>query len=79
MKDLIPFFATYLHMSLLSKAEIQYLQGEKNASKYNVCKLKSIVSRQVFAFFQNEIPLVSQCQFMDLNTLMSQGKTEQSQ
>jgi len=62
-------------MSLLSKTEIQYLQGQKNPLKYDECKLKSIVSGPVSAFLQNEIPLVSQCPFMDLNTLMSRGKT----
>jgi hypothetical protein len=55
-------------------SEIQYLQGQKNASNHNECKLKPAVSRQVYDFLPNEIPLAPQCPFMDLNTLKSRGK-----
>ena len=75
MKDLILFFATYLHMSLLYRSEIQSLRDRKSASKYNECKLKTSVSGLFSAFIQNEIPLLPQCQFMDLlNALKSQCK-----
>ena len=46
-------------MSLLSKTEIQYLQGRKNVSKSYEYKLKSIIKRKLFNFIGQELPLLS--------------------
>jgi hypothetical protein len=63
-------------MSLRCKPKIQFIPGQKNASKYNGCKLKAIVWGWISAAFHlNEIHLVSQRRLMDLlNTLRSQVK-----
>ena len=63
-------------MSLLSKSEIQYLQGQKQVSKSYEYKLKSIISSKVSAFLQNELPLLYKYHFMDLDTFKCLGKAK---
>ena len=47
-------------MSLLSKAEVQYLQGQKQVSKSYEYKIKSIIKRKISKLIENELPLLSQ-------------------
>ena len=47
-------------MSLLSKAEVQYLQGQKQVSKSYEYKLKSIIKRKNSKLIEKELPLLSQ-------------------
>ncbi len=63
-------------MSLLSKSEIQYLQGQKQVSKSYEYKLKSIVKKKVSAFLQNELPLLSQWHLMDFDAIKCLGKAK---
>ncbi len=46
-------------MCLLSKSEIQFLQGQKLVSKSYEYKLKSIIKKKVSNLFDKEIPLLS--------------------
>ena len=46
-------------MSLLSKSEIQFLQGQKQVSKSYEYKLKSIIKRKLTTLLDREIPLLS--------------------
>ncbi len=46
-------------MSLLSKSEIQYLQGQKKVSRSYEYKLKSIIKKKVSNLMDKEIPLLS--------------------
>ena len=46
-------------MSLLSKSEIQYLQGKKKISKSYEYKLKSIIKKNVSNLLDKEIPMLS--------------------
>ncbi len=46
-------------MPLLSKSEIQYLQGQKQVSKSYEYKLKSIIKKKVANLMDKEIPLLS--------------------
>ena len=46
-------------MSLLSKSEILYLQGQKQFSKSYEYKLKSIIKKKVANLMDKEIPLLS--------------------
>ena len=46
-------------MSLLSKAEIQYLQGQKAVSKSYEYKLKSIIKKKLGNLMDKELPLLS--------------------
>jgi hypothetical protein len=46
-------------MSLFSKAEILYLQGQKQVSKSYDYKLKSIIKKKVANLMEKEIPLLS--------------------
>ena len=45
-------------MSLLSKAEIQYLRGQKQLSKSYEYKLKSVLKKKLASLLQTELPLV---------------------
>ena len=60
-------------MSLLSKAEIQYLQGQKQISRSYEYKLKSIIKKKVANLIGKEIPLLSTL-FPSLD-LTGNGKT----
>ena len=47
------------HMSLLSKSELQFLQGKKIVSKSYEYKLKSIIKRKISTLLEKELPLLS--------------------
>ncbi len=47
-------------MSLLSKSEIQFLQGQKIVSKSYEYKLKSVIKRKISTLLEKELPLLSQ-------------------
>jgi hypothetical protein len=53
-------------MSLLSKSELQFLQGQKQVSKSYEYKLKSIIKRKVSTLLEKELPLLS-CLFPNLD------------
>jgi hypothetical protein len=63
-------------MSLLSKSEALYLQGQKRVSKSYEYKLKSVISTKVSSFIQNELPLLAKNHFMDLDTFKCLGKAK---
>ena len=46
-------------MSLLSKSEIQFLQGQKQVSKSYEYKIKSIIKNKVSVLLEKELPLLS--------------------
>ena len=48
------------HISLLSKAEIQFLNGKIQVSKSYEYKLKSIIKKKLSHLIDQEIPLISQ-------------------
>ena len=58
-------------MTLLSKSEIQYLQGQKQVSKPYEYKLKSIIKRKISILLEKEWPLLSKL-FLD-NELTTTG------
>jgi hypothetical protein len=53
-------------MSLLSKSETQFLQGQKQVSKSYEYKLKSIIKRKISTLLEKELPLLSEL-FPNLN------------
>ena len=53
-------------MSLLSKAEVQYLQGHKQVSRSYEYKLKSIVKKKLSKLIDKELPLLSSNANFDL-------------
>ena len=46
-------------MSLLSKAEVQFLQGQKQVSKSYEYKLKSIIKKKLSLLVDKELPLLA--------------------
>jgi hypothetical protein len=46
-------------MSLLSKSEIQFLQGQKQVSKSYEYKLKSIIKKKLSLLVDKELPLLA--------------------
>jgi hypothetical protein len=46
-------------MSLLSKSEIQFLQGHKKVSKSYEYKLRSIIRKKIFRLLDKDLPLLS--------------------
>ena len=64
-------------MSLLSRAEIQFLQGQKQVSKTYEYKLKSILKKKLSNLLDNDLPLLSSL-FLDLLDITKIGKTSQS-
>jgi hypothetical protein len=46
-------------MSLLSKGELQFLQGQKQVSKSYEYKLKSILRKKISNFLDKDLPLLS--------------------
>lgn len=56
-------------MSLLSKSEIQFLRGQKQASKSYEYKLKSVIKKKIANLMRNELPLIS-------NSILSIDLTE---
>ncbi len=62
-------------MSLLSKSEIQFLQGQKQVSKSYEYKLKSIIKRKISTLLEKELPLLSHL-FPNLSNLTKNSKEE---
>jgi hypothetical protein len=57
------------HISLLSKAETQFLNGQKHVSKSYEYKLKSTIRRKITDLLDKEIPLLSKLfPYFDLTT-----------
>ena len=48
-----------IFMSILSKAEVQYLQGDKQVSKSYEYKIKSIIKKKLSRLIDKEFPLLS--------------------
>ena len=46
-------------MSLLSKSEIQFLQGQKQVSKSYEYKLRSILNKKIVTLLNKELPLLN--------------------
>ncbi len=46
-------------MSLLSKAEVQFLQGQKQVSKSYEYKLKSVIKKKLSFLVDKELPLLT--------------------
>ncbi len=46
-------------MSLLSKGELQFLQGQKQVSKSYEYKLKPILRKKISNFLDKDLPLLS--------------------
>jgi hypothetical protein len=44
---------------MLSKAEVQYLQGQKQVSKSYEYKLKSILKKKIISLVDNDLPLLA--------------------
>ena len=63
-------------MSLLSKSEIQFLQGQKQVSRSYEYKLKSVIYSKVSAFLQHELPLLAINHFIDLDVFKCLGKAK---
>jgi hypothetical protein len=61
---------------MLSKAEYQYLQGQKQVSKSFEYKLKHSISKKVASFLNNELPLLQQNHILDLISIKSLGKAK---
>jgi len=53
-------------VSLLSKAEVQYIIGTKQVSKSYEYKLKSVIKKKLSTLIEKELPLLSQL-FPNLN------------
>jgi hypothetical protein len=49
----------FKNMPLVSKSEIQFLQGQKHVSKSYEYKLKSIIKKKIANLMEIEIPLLS--------------------
>ena len=60
-------------MTLLSKSEIQFLRGQKQVSKSDEYKLKSIIKKKVSNFVEKEIPLIAAF-LPNINNLTEFGK-----
>ena len=45
-------------MSLLSKSEIQFLQGQKDIAKSYEYKLKSVIKKKLSILLEKELPLL---------------------
>ena len=62
-------------MSLLSKAEIRFLNGQKQVSKSYEYKLKSKLKQKVSCLLDNDLPLLSAL-FPNLTALTKFSKKE---
>ena len=58
-------------MPLLSKAELQFLQGQKQVSKSYEYKLKSIIRKNLSNLLHNELPLLESIQESPILTKFS--------
>jgi hypothetical protein len=63
-------------MSLLSKSEIQFIQGQKHVSKCYEYKLKSVIKKKISNLLAKELPLLSNY-FSNLNNLTEFSKDSQ--
>ena len=61
---------------MLSKAEIQYLQGQKPVSKSFEYKLNHSIKKKVSYFIENELPLLQQNHLLGLISIQSLGKAK---
>ncbi len=61
---------------MLSKAEYQYLQGQKQVSKSFEYKLKHSIRKKVASFLNNELPLLQENYILDLISIKSLGKAK---
>ena len=61
---------------MLSKAEIQYLKGQKQVSKSFEYKLKHSILKKVDSFFKNELPLLRENHVLELLSIKSLGKAK---
>ena len=61
---------------MLSKAEVQYLQGQKHVSKTFEYKIKHSTKRKVDLFLNNELPLLQENHVLDLISIKSLGKAK---
>jgi hypothetical protein len=61
-------------MSLLSKSEIQFLQGNKQISKSYEYKLKSIIKKKISNLLDKEIPLINSLFPNSINNLTEFSK-----
>ena len=59
-------------MSLLSKAEIQFLQGQKQVSKSYEYKLKSIIKKKISLLVDKELPLLAKL-FTEFDFVVTSG------
>ncbi len=74
IKHLILFI---IHLDYVSSLQVRdsIPTGSEAGQSYEY-KLKSIIFRKVSAFLENELPLLSKCHFMDLDTIKSLGKAK---
>ena len=65
-------------MSLLSKAEVQFLQGHKQVSKSYEYKLKSIIKKKLTKIIDHELPLINSIFFnlVDLIEFSNKGSKD---
>ena len=61
---------------MLSKAEILYLQGQKQVSKSFEYKLNHSIRKKVTSFLNNELPLLQENHVLDLISIKSLGKAK---
>jgi len=61
---------------MLSKAEIQYLQGQKAVSKTFEYKLNHSIKKKVNHFINKELPLLEAHQLLDLISIKTLGKAK---
>ncbi len=61
---------------MLSKAEIQYLQGQNQVSKSFEYKFKNSIRKKINSFLKNELPLLKENQILDLISIKSLGKAK---
>ncbi len=65
-------------MSLLSKSEIQFLQGQKHVSKSFEYKLKSILKKKLSNLLDKDLPLLSKL-FPNFDDLTKFSKKQDSE
>jgi len=53
-------------MSVLSNAEVRFLQGHKQISKPYEHKIRSLINRRVSSFLREDLPLLNKPYFIDI-------------
>ena len=61
---------------MLSNAEIQYLQGQKQVSKSFEYQLKHFIRKNVASFLNNELPLLQENHILYLISIKSLSKAK---